>query len=57
MASGPHQSGGQKGDVASPAADIEDAHAGRNAGFDQELPGDGIYELRLQAEPLSSRSE
>ena len=54
---GPDQIGGKEGDVTSPATDIEDTHARRDAGLDQELPGDGVDELRCSCSRSSSRSE
>ena len=42
----------ENGHVAGSAANIEDPHAGRDAGFDKELPSYRVNEFRLQTKPL-----
>jgi hypothetical protein len=50
LPSRPDQFGGEKGNITGPTADIKDAHAGPNAGLDEELHRDGVDELRLKAQ-------
>jgi hypothetical protein len=52
MPNRPNQIGGEEGDVTGPAADVEDAHAWSDAGFDHELPGDRVDEFGLKTQSL-----
>jgi hypothetical protein len=48
----PDQTGSEESDITGAAADVKNTHAIPNAGFGQELQGDGVDELRLTAQSL-----
>ena len=48
----PDQVGSKERDVSGPRADVENAHAMREASLDKELSGDGIDQLGLSAKSL-----